>query len=69
MHIQFFYTNVLYVFDYKYVYGIKPGNKLLLKIILDIVCYQNDIFNSDTIILYRYLLEDTGLTQRGARNA
>ena len=68
MHIQFFYTNVLYVFDYKYVYGIKPA-KLLLKIILDIVCYQNDIFNSDAIILYRDLLEDKGLNQRGARNA
>ena len=68
MDIQFFYTNALYVFVCKYVYGIKPA-KLLLKIILDIVCYQNDIFNSDTIILYRYLLEDTGLTQRGARNA
>ena len=42
---------------------------LLLKILLDIVCYQNNDFNSDTIILYRDLLEDTGLTQRGARNA
>lgn len=68
MDIQFFYTNALYVFVYKYVYG-KTTNMLLLKVILDIVCYQNDIFNSDTIILYRYLLEDTGLTQRGARNA
>ena len=42
---------------------------LLLKIILDIVCHQNNIFNSVAIILYRDLLEDTGLTQRGARNA
>ena len=68
MDIQFFYTNALYVFVYKYVYG-KTSNMLLLKILLDIVCYQNNDFNSDTIILYRDLLEDTGLTHRVARNA